>query len=337
MENKRLFALQKSLEFIGARQNEKGYWEDFHISEVATSNQWVTAYISYALLEQDNAVKYVKKAAAWLLATELPGGGWGYNNTTPADADSTSNVLRLLASFNETNGERELLYRLADFLISFQDNDTGGFVTYRPDKTYVFAQSGWCRPEVSVTAMAGAALLRVDKERYLEVLLQIKDFLLRNQLSAGCWESYWWNGRMYGTSLAVSFLWQIGERTAARKGLAWIIRQQDFLLSPFNKALALFVLEMTKEGPEYTKILAISIEWLTEVQQPDGGWSSDNILKVPNPYEKLPPWERPGNIPTRLVQDQNRLFTTATVIRVLRRLPIRCVAPLSGALSHYVE
>jgi len=310
-------ALNKGIDFICALQNEKGYWEDFNISEVGPSNQWVTAYIGCSLINSDIALKYVKKAADWLLASELLGGGWGYNDNTLADADSTSNALRMLASFNETNENRELLCRLADFLISFQDNDTGGFLTYRPDSAGVLAQSGWCRSEISVTAMAGLALLKVDKKRYRNNLLQIKNFLHKTQFKNGSWESYWWNGRMYGTSLAASFLWQVGESTAARKGIEWIIGQLDPLLSPFDTALALSALGIASNGQEYREIMGKGLNRLTKVQHDDGGWGSESILKVPNPYENLPPWERTGNIPTRLVQDQNRLFTTATVIGAL--------------------
>jgi squalene cyclase len=320
--------LDKGLGFIGARQHEHGYWEEFAISEVGSSNQWVTAYIACALLRQDRDVasKQVKKAAAWLLATELPGGGWGYNHRTPADADSTANALRMLAGCSATKGDRALLGRLADFLISFQDHDTGGFVTYRPSEAGVLARTGWCRSEVSVTAMAGLALLETDHEQYRETLLRIKTFLLRSRLPDGCWGSYWWNGRMYGTSLALRFLWQIGAQAAAKKGTKWVAGQLGSPLSPFQTALALSVLGTADGGQEYAEHLSGGIARLTEAQQPDGGWHSDDMLKVQNPYEHLPPWKRPGNIPTRLVRDQNRLFTTATVLEALKfpQLPSRC-------------
>lgn len=323
MEKDKTTALKKGIAYIGALQNGHGYWEDFAISEVGSSNQWVTGYIGYALLQQNDTSEYLKKAAAWLLASELPGGGWGYNHNTLADADSTANAIRLLANFSEINGNKKRLYRSADFLLSFQDHDTGGFVTYRPDMAQVFARSKWCKPEISVTAMSGLALLGIAGKRYREVLLHIKKFLLKRQLPEGCWDSYWWNGPMYSAGLSVSFLKQTGEDAAVKKGLAWIIGQLDSPLSPFDTALALSALKTAHDRQGgYAEIADTVLIRLLEMQRPDGSWDPDPILKVPDPYENLPPWERIGNIPTRCVEEQHRLFTTATAVGALKNRPI---------------
>jgi len=169
-------AKAKAVDFIKKMQTEDGSWQDFLISQVGLSDQWVTGYIGYVLQAQKDTMLCSSKAANWLLNTELSGGGWGYNKENLADADSTANVIRFLSIFSHPT-TRDLLYRWGNFLCSFQDANTGGFITYKIEEDSIFAKSGWCKPEVSVSAMAGLALFGIDREYYKKTLEQVTYYL----------------------------------------------------------------------------------------------------------------------------------------------------------------
>ena len=59
------------------------------------------------------------------------------------------------------------------------------------------------------------------------------------------------------------------------------------------------------------------VDQLIEDQAPDGSWSSPPMLRVTR-RDCLDPW-KPGD-PDPLFRDQNRLFTTATVIDAFSNL-----------------
>lgn len=321
-------------DYIKNFQNKEGYWTDFNSPVTGQSTQWVTGYIGYFLSRVEksfsNEASYLGKAVDWLLNTERKEGGWGYKIEYFADADSTANVIRLLACGHERI-RIERLEKLGDFLLSFLHKATGGVRTYRPlpiflAKSYMSRMSGWCKPEIAVSAMVGLALLMINKGRYKDTLDKIKDFLLKSQTFDGFWESYWWDGRIYGTSICCEFLEKLGERNDVEKIVNWMLSQQtneggwgncyDENTDPFNTALALAALGCSKENPRCFRAIENGIEWLLKNQALDGGWEASAAVREPEPFVYFP-WKEEYRSKTVVIKDQNRLFTSAAVIGTL--------------------
>jgi squalene cyclase len=311
--------IDKGIEYIINNQDQEGFWNDFFIKEVGVSNQWVTGYIGHSLAGESLPKNSILKAINQLIITRLDSGGWGYNDKNVSDADSTANVINFMSSFNQKPIDTILLETLCDFLLTFQEDKTGGIMTYKPNDANIFAKSGWCKPEISVSAMTGITLFKVNKEKYKTAIDEIKKFVIQSQSSEGYWETYWWRDRMYGTNLACRFLYLIGEQHTAQKALQWVL---DSYIEPnsFCKALALSTVLTDSYKIQTCDFLWDLIKWLIEEQNSYGYWTGDKILKLPNPYGNLAPWKRPCWIPTRDISDQNNLFTTATVIAALSEL-----------------
>ena len=327
-------AIQKSSNFIISNQAGEGYWLDFYILGMGKSSQWVTAYIAYNLSRLPNTDESVQKAIIWLFHTKFPSGGWGYHQNCLPDADSTANTVRLLAYYfkkeNLLTQENFALYlhEFARMLSFYQDKNTGGFLTYLPGsngKYHTMPDSAWCISEPSITAMAGSAFLNAGPELFEQEISSARKFLISRQNPAGYWDSYWWDCRIYGTSLACSFLKQLGETDPVEKAISWL--KSIFVPSkgwgngyeavpyPFYTALSLSSL-LLYEDNVHSREVKESLIWLVENQNEDGSWFSKPILRVPDPQVQEP-WESSNREKCEVVTDVNLLFTTATVMGVL--------------------
>lgn len=327
-------AIQKSSNFIISNQSGEGYWLDFYIPGMGKSSQWVTAYIAYNLSRLPDTDESVQKAIVWLLHTKSSSGGWGYHQNCLSDADSTANVVRLLAYYfkkeNLLTPENFALclHEFADLLASYQDKNTGGFVTYLPasnGKYHTMPKSAWCISEPSITSMAGNAFLNTSPECFEQEISNAREFLISRQNPAGYWDSYWWDCRIYGTSLACSFLKQLGETDPVKKAISWL--ESIFVPSkgwgngyeavpyPFYTALSLSSLLLCEKNV-HSREVKESVIWLIENQNEDGSWFSKPILRVPDPRVREP-WAGSDREKCEVVTDVNLLFTTATVMGVL--------------------
>ncbi|WP_048170823.1 prenyltransferase/squalene oxidase repeat-containing protein [Methanosarcina siciliae] len=326
-------AIRKASNFIISNQSGEGYWLDFYIPGMGNSSQWVTAYIAYNLSRLPNTDESVQKAIVWLLHTKSSS-GWGYHQNCLPDADSTANVVRLLAYYfkkeNLLTQENFAFYlhEFADLLASYQDKNTGGFLTYLPGSNgryHTMPDSAWCISEPSITAMTGNAFLNSGPERFEQEISNAREFLISRQNPAGYWDSYWWDCRIYGTSLACSFLKQLGEIDPVKKAISWL--ESVFVPSkgwgngyeadpyPFYTALSLSSL-LLFENNIHSREVKDSVLWLIGNQKEDGSWFSKPILRVPDPQVREP-WAGSNRRKCEVVTDVNLLFTTATVMGVL--------------------
>jgi sporulenol synthase len=318
------YALDKSCQFIKSNQSERGYWQDFNINGMGLSSQWVSGYIAYHLLDIPCAKNNVDKAINWLFCTEYSSGGWGFHQHNLPDADSTANVLRLLAIESGKENQIKSLHKYGELLSQYQDPVSGGFITYpKVNRNECINQdSAWCKPDTSVTAMAGLALMAVDYNYFRLPILKARDFLLRRQRSEGYWESYWWDCRIYATNIACEFLKNLGEKMPLEKATRWLIDISGNFSTlwgngyendphPFYTSLSLKTLLSC--GDRYREEIQEGITWLTENQNEDGSWNSKPILRVPNPMIDEP-WSTDYRKVCEVVPDQNRLFTTATIM-----------------------
>src|SRR5262249_3735187 len=77
--------------FLLAHQRPDGSWWEWDLPP-GSSGPWTTAYSAARIHDEDAR----ERAKAWLPPHQHPGGGWGYNASVPADADSTAHAILLL-------------------------------------------------------------------------------------------------------------------------------------------------------------------------------------------------------------------------------------------------
>lgn len=328
-------AIRRGESFLLRAQAEDGHWTDFMSQQAGESTQWVTAYIGGTLSLREPERPFLGKARDWLLHTELKGGGWGYKTDFLPDADSTANAA-LFLSRNSSRSETPL-QRLGHLLLSFWHEKTGGFTTFRPlpfplGLLYMSESSIWCKPEVSISAMAGLTLLSIDPGQYGDILRSVRVFLLDARDGAGFWESCWWDGRIYGTWISCEFLAQHGDVDEVEKSIWWLCSQitgeggwgdcYGGNADPFNTALALAVFRLSGKVTNYSALIQKGIEWLLNAQNKDGSWMASAKVREPEPWNYRP-WEAGKRQSTVTILDCNRLFTTATVLRALSSMELK--------------
>ncbi|HEV2343860.1 MAG TPA: type 2 lanthipeptide synthetase LanM [Actinocrinis sp.] len=326
-------AIHAGLGYVAGRQEPDGSWRDFAIRESGVSDQWVTAYVAANLRRIRAAGPLVKAARGWLLEAGSPGSGWGYNGKQAPDADSTANALLLLADTRGAADDPGDVTAAAEVLAGFRCEEDGGFRTYAPlhaEGGWLYTGSAWCRSQPCVTALAGEALHASGLKRYRKQAADAADYLRARQDPAGFWEAYWWHGRLYATYRACRLLVRVGDREQARRAAEWVAGSildggawaegRDADPTAFATALAVATLVLVAggtTGPDRAALLGAAergVRRLLGTQKEDGGWPSAPILRVPPPSE-YEPWRSPSAGP--LVADQNRLFTSATVLAAL--------------------
>lgn len=183
----------------------------------------------------------------------------GYNQQTPADADSTAWAILLLGAAQlpgcggasaradltatDADAQRTSLTRAGGFLARHQrrTRGPGGVSTYArsgPIRRFTGLPlwvpfRGWCRPTVEVTATAGRAL------RCLEALGLSPDwagntarrradaawrYVRDRQAGDGSWPAYWWCSPHLATEQAVALATQAGEAAPVRRAADWALR-----------------------------------------------------------------------------------------------------------------
>lgn len=222
---------------------------------------------------------------------------------------------------------------------------------------FMYQGSGWTIAHLSVTGLAVVALLATDRKAFRSQIEQGCKFIRKMQTSAGYWEDHWWQDRIYGTYWAARALTtnassaseniplagdsQVnisGDHERARLAQRWLLQAIETdggwgngkggTSSAFYTGLAISTLLLpagivcsplsaTERAHANTAVYQ-GLQWLVEAQLPDGSWPSVPMLLTPVP-EVLVPWESDHPSSHQAVADQNRLFTTATVVATLAR------------------
>jgi squalene cyclase len=259
-------------------------------------------------------------------------GRWGFNIRTIGDGDSTAWGLSLAYALGCE--AREGLDS-ARTVLGEHVRENGGVSTYATDgpiRRLIEAPEemsfrGWCGAHTCVTA-AVACLPEYTSETH--------EYLRRVQRSDGSWGAYWWSDREYSTALATEALFRSGQAADAsliRHSAEWAagnigkygcVRTTDHPAgSPFATACDLRTLLLAQELPEARKAAQVATTWLFLRQFSDGSWHSSARLRVPWPDDDQPDdyteWVYGGRKEGSLIFDQNRTFTTATVLAALHR------------------
>jgi len=307
-------ALATAVEHLLGMRNQAGWWRDFfdrarpagvgrRVMGYA-SDEWVTAFVANALAAIDPGdvapalATRARTAAGQALALLLhrrSAGGWGYHALLPADADTTTWVLRLARSLDEP--ERGRLAQARRLVDSLTDAD-GGVATYAPTAAAPLARflrmdgsyEGWCSPHTCVTAAAAA----------LDPASSWAAHLRAAQRADGSWTGHWWDDAEYTTARAVEALADSpGDRDAVAAAVGWcadrvggdggVSSGAHGGPSAFATALALQAIAVSGVADEPALLAAARAErWLLDHQLEDGSWAPSARLRVPPPDARDP-------------------------------------------------
>jgi hypothetical protein len=186
--------LDAAVAFLLARQDRDGAWRDYAL-EPGASDAWTTSVVGLALdglRDAEPAVGRARRHVAALRRAE----GWGYNERTATDADSTAYAVRF------TRGDPAVLSRWLD-----ADGNA---------HTFAGTQFGtWAWAHADVTAAVGLALADPRTVRRAVLAARQRD---------GLWRSFWWATPAYATARALELLAASGgvPPVAAAAAAAWL-------------------------------------------------------------------------------------------------------------------
>jgi len=300
-------ALGLSVDYILSQQHDDGSWVDWELPP-GQSSTWTTAYVGGKLTsldshQRDRASNATARASQWLTGKTFPDCGWGYNELVDSDADSTALAILFLASAGRTVPDSSY-----SCLEQFQCED-GGFATFRGRPNL----GSWATSHPDVTPSAVMALTTKYSTTSPSVNRGLQ-FLLNQRTSAGIWKSFWWTTFLYSTERSLSLFEAVRLDIDLRVTRKTLLRTRP--QTPFESALLLSSLLWLPDIAKDQDVWPL-VDQLIQDQAPDGSWSSPPMLRVTR-RDCLEPW-KPGD-PDPLFRDQNRLFTTATVMDAFSNL-----------------
>jgi hypothetical protein len=283
--------------------SEPALWRDYELP-VGMADHWTTAYTTCLLSLAGEAVDSAKvqqlrrDGCDALEARRTPGGGWGFNATTPDDADSTALALLALAR----NGRA--IPAEAETVIGRCLQPDGGIATYPP---HVPPGGAWSLSTPDVTSTAIAAM-ELDAAR--PTFQAALSWMLSRQRADGAWQAYWWTTQLYPAFWAAK-VFGPHMPPAAQEQLRAFLRSYRPARA-FETALHVLALDAMGE-----RHLAIQgARALAQDQRRDGSWEPGAALRLASPSVKEP-WRVVDSGPCYL--DQNGIFTTATALGAIAR------------------
>ena len=148
-----------------------------------------------------------------------------------------------------------------------------------------------------------------------------REFLRRAQRPDGGWTANWWDGDAYPTALAAEALAATDrpdDRRHVEAAVRWALGQigDDGSAdgSPFTTAWCARTLRLARDAPGPREQHDRAVSWLVDAQEPDGGWPASAQLVTFRP-DVTDPASSP--VPPLTTLDENRTFTTATVVAAL--------------------
>ena len=298
------------------------------MTTAGTSKYWVTYYTAYQLADAKIGLPILKDISVRIHNSQISG---SYNETIPEDGDT----LNFMVGFMKTQEDKSSSLTTKKWL-EYAGQD-GGWVTYRDEASLrkrlnlksETSLSGWTSSKTCVSATA-CKILSLSNE-HKEETKATELYLLNNQNREGYWDSYWWTSPIYATSWAVQALSKKVEYHAhCEKACDWLLQKQletgawinPFTTeqSPFYTALAIKAL-IVHDSKKYATELKKATSWLISQQTMDGSWQTSRILAIPatdvQDKSKVTNWRKSSFGVNTVVDDHNRVFTTATIINAL--------------------
>jgi len=288
-------ALGRAVDYLLDLQQPDGSWVDYDLPVGATTH-WTTAFVGFALAEvRDDFVdarEAAENAAQYLLTSRRYEAGWGYNNLTGIDADSTGFALRLLRQLNYDirPADEEALW--------LHWHDEGGFSTYLQD-------DHWGDVHPCVTA---CAMMAVPPSQQAYFRKQIDGYTKRFQLANHTWASYWWKTHHYSTYHHMVLLNQLGIPS-----IQPVLEMPTGNASAFEIIYALGITYLMRGFDEHARQL---LARLLPLQRVGGGWLGDYNLRVTEP-SCAKPWQQPEG---HYYKDLYASITTASAVMVIGRI-----------------
>jgi hypothetical protein len=290
-------------------QSADGSWIDFDLPAVGASDAWVTAHVGYCLatlpeMWSSDLVGNALEAAAKFLCAKWHH-GWGYNDSAPADADSTAYALLMLDAAGTPPPPATI-----DALLSFQHTD-GGFATYTIFRSRSMPHN-WLVSHPDVTPVVIRALAPYSADPLVaEAIARAMTRMEDDRLTDGTWPSFWWNLRWYTASAWVkamssmkeplpSFHWS--ERWESDSGWTSDIDAAHLLEFSMN----LGQLDIAEHAAQH----------LLRNQLADGSWPRESVLRQPKP-DVHQPWEAPED--ETHYDDVLGIYSTATILSAVAR------------------
>jgi len=333
MHGRATAAIASGVDFLLAGQGGDGLWRDF-LTPAGEASTWPSAYIGNALQLCGADRNPVERTADALTLCQQPDGGWGYNEGTPSDADSTSWAVLLLTRMQ---GRDRACHRAGACLARHQRRLSGGVATYAepgPIRRYMglgryVPFRGWCRPQIEVSAVAGRAHCALATDVSRARAAAAWRYVRSRQNRDGSWNSYWWTSRHFATAQAVALALSVRDLDPVRRAATWALRGQrddggwgapgEAATSSLATALSLSVLAAAGLDDRWS--MGRGIDALIRLQQDDGGWPSHPALRIPVPADPSPAgddrWRLIQFDAGIVVQDQHRTFTSATCVTAL--------------------
>ncbi|HTB12171.1 MAG TPA: hypothetical protein VK752_11395 [Bryobacteraceae bacterium] len=288
--------IREAILYLTELQRPGGSWCDYRLP-AGEATQWVTAFTGVALASAARkgyreAIGPARRAAVWLDRVRTYPAGWGYNDRTGADADSTGLVLRLFHALGkevQSSDERFLLG---------QWRPGGGFATYN-EPGY------WAAVHPCVTSVA---YLGLSPDVRMRLLPDLKQYLSRTIRQDGTWPSYWWRNHLYSTFHHRFLLRQLG--LSDRYAEPAPLRDPGDEASAFEVAHAAGIGYLRQSPGQQAREL---IDRLLNMQKQDGSWEGGFNLRVTEP-DCAQPWDDPRGT---LYADEYGTITTASAITVL--------------------
>lgn len=309
--------LARAVVHLADLQADEGYWSDYHLP-VGPATQWPTAFVGLALAEAADILEgeparraraAAGGAAGWLLRRRTYPAGWGYNEATGPDADSTAFAIRLLRALGHGVPEADVAWLLARW------SGEGGLSTYPRDDC-------WGCPHPCVTATGYFALPQDERVRLRESLAR---GLARWTQPDGTWPAYWWRTHWYSTFHFGRLIRRLG--VEARFGERPDLPALEADPPGFDLAWAAGVAAQ-RGAPGAAGLLAR----LLDRQRFDGGWCGGWNLRVTDPA-CAEPWRVPRG---ELYLDFRGTITTAGAVAVLTEVLSERLERRGGRPPHAV-
>lgn len=323
------------------------HWQGFP-TLAGESDVWVTAFIVAHLAAIGVPRSALARARAYLIARQDRTAGWSYGSGVPCDADSTAWCL--LALNGDRRFSRQRRTRAVRALLSHAD-EQGRISTYRPGSgiaDYIGADSeaavaGWTSPHADVGA-ATVLPLRSGDVHDDAVLERMLRWLVAAQTGAGLFEAYWWRGPYYATALTLRACARHERSLPARAAalLRRALRRERLpeggyglgagtAASAFATALALEAWTHLGSAAADRRRTGAA---LLALQQADGSWSGEFVLRIPAPSVRDPRhvavWKRSAGGGNSYVRDRDGLFATTLACHALHLWSVLEAARGSG-------
>ncbi|MCL5028624.1 MAG: terpene cyclase/mutase family protein [Bacteroidetes bacterium] len=331
------YCSRNALNYILSKVNQQGGWSDFKTNRSGESTSWVTAYILNNVTEL-LPIKTIENAYSFLITERNNDGFWGFSKNIPSDLDSTINVL-----FALKRNDYQFNDEMASF-IKIHQKENGGFSTYSDvDQLVNYRKSkvgedfkGWLTEHICVSALTLEYLFTTQSKSGQINFDKALGYLIEQQNSLGYWESYWWRTNYYSTEIILKLL-NVSNRhlfqKAIMKGINYIVDNWDqngwwdngidknkpCIISTSRNIKTLIYFDKRK----YRIMVEKSLDWILDQQNINGDWENEPILRIPQPANILPneiiDWKIGGFGVGSVCNDNNHLYTTASVLNILRK------------------